>query len=239
MMDKYYEIGERIGNYQITKRLGEGRYGIVYLVRNHQSHPYILKQLKQDMQHMNLKKLFYEPETLRQINDPRIPKFIEEIKTENLQAYVLEYMEGTVFEDLIMQQHHKFSRSEIYNIAGQLLDILEMLHQHQIVHRDIRLPNVILNQNQELTLIDFGLARFMNKERYVKQVDYWYMGNFLIHLYYTTYNEPYELEEKPWYEELTLNTDEANFLKRLMGIEKEYEDGESIKQDLYHLTAFK
>ena len=116
-------------------------------------------------------------------------------------------------------------------MASKLLDLVEVLHNKNIVHRDVRLPNVIIRENKELALIDFGLARYINNEKYIKQEDYWYIGDFLIHLYYSSY-KPDSKEERPWYEELNLNEEEKVFLKKLMGIDKEYENIEQVRQQL-------
>lgn len=127
-----------------------------------------------------------------------------------------------------------FTREDIYKVGGQLLDIIEILHENKIVHRDIRLPNVILKQDGNLALIDFGLARYMDSKRYKKEIDYWFLGDFLIHLYYTTY-EPVDYVERPWYDELDLTKDESIFLKKLMSIEEAYKSIEEIRRDLENL----
>ena len=105
------------------------------------------------------------------------------------------------------------------------------MHKENIVHRYVRLPNVIIKDNHELALIDFVLARYIDNEKYMKQEDYWYIGDFLIHLYYSSYI-PSSKEEKPWYEELDLNKEESIFLKKLMGIEEEYDNIEQVREQL-------
>ena len=81
-----------------------------------------------------------------------------------------EYIEGKVFEDLLVKDRYKFSKGEIYRIGSQLLELIEILHNKNIVHRDIRLPNVILKENNELALIDFGLARIADNKKYVSLI---------------------------------------------------------------------
>ncbi|MEW9077056.1 MAG: protein kinase family protein, partial [Terrisporobacter glycolicus] len=96
------------------------------------------------------------------------------------------------------------------------------------------ISNVIMNEKKDLVLIDFGLARYIDKDKYKKEIDYWYMADFLIHLYYSSYDdEKLKLEDKPWYEELDLKNDELIFLKRLMGMEKSYENTDEIMRDLF------
>lgn len=230
-MDKYLKKNSKVKGYTIIKLIGEGRYGIAYLAVNDEGEKYVIKQLKKKMLKETREKLFYEESILSKLDDPRFPKFISKFKNKYREGYILEYIEGKVFEDLITRDRHVFSKGEIYEIATKLFDLVEILHNQDIVHRDVRLPNVIIKDNQELALIDFGLARYIDNEKYMKQEDYWYIGDFLIHLYYSSY-KPSSKDEKPWYEELDLNEDESIFLKRLMGIEESYEDIEQVREQL-------
>lgn len=230
-MDKYYKKKDVVNGYSILKAIGEGRYGIVYLAINEKDERCVIKQLKNDMIKETREKLFYEEQILKSLNYPEFPKFISNFKDKYREGYILEYVEGKVFEDILTIDGYKFSKDEIYKIGAQLLELVDILHNNNIVHRDIRLPNVIVKENEELVLIDFGLARIIDNKKYVKQMDYWFIGDFLIHLYYSAYEEE-NSEEKPWYEELDLNLEEKTFLKKLMGIESSYENIEEIKVQL-------
>lgn len=230
-MDKYYHVNEKVNGYSIRKVIGEGRYGIVYLAINDNHEKCVVKQLKNDMLYQSREKLFYEEQTLRQLDNPRFPRFISKFRDQYREGYLLEYIEGTEFYDFLVSNHYQFTKDKIYMIAGQLLDITEILHSNNIVHRDIRLPNVIIQRNNELALIDFGLARFIDNRRYVRQMDYWYIGDFLIFLYYTSYRKAYSAR-RPWFEELNLSYEEKKFLKKLMGIDGHYQNIGEIRYDL-------
>lgn len=229
--DIYYKENDTIDIYTIQKLLGEGRYGIVYLAEDKNKNKYVVKQLKKKMIKKSENKLFYEEMTLKKLQHPYFPKFISRFKDKDREGYILEYIEGVVFEDILRKESYQFNREEIYEVCGQLLDIVEILHSYNIVHGDIRLPNIIRRDNKELTLIDFGLARIIDNDHYTKELDYWYIGDFLIHLYYTTYQKVSRID-KPWFKELDLRPEEKLFLKRLMGIEKPYENIHEIRQQL-------
>jgi serine/threonine protein kinase len=229
--DEYYKENDIVNKYTIIKLLGEGRYGIAYLALGDDDKKYVIKQLRKEMLDISKKKVFYEEIILKDLQYPCFPKFIDRFKDETREGYILEYLDGKVFEDLLREDGNHFSRAEIYEVCSQLIALIEILHSHNIVHRDIRPPNVIQNDNKELYLIDFGLARIMNHKSYKKEVDYWYLADFLIHLYYSSYQEV-SLVEKPWYKELDLNLEEKAFLKRLMGIGKSYRDIQEIKDQL-------
>lgn len=181
-------------------------------------------------------KLFYEQRILHSLNNSNFPKFISEFKDEYREGYQLEYMEGSVFEDLLTTEGYTFRKADIYKIGGQLVELIEILHHNNIVHRDIRPPNIILKANNELALIDFGLARFIDNDKYTKDIDYWLIGDFLIHLHYSTYINS-DLPDRPWFEELDLNIEEKIFLKKLMGIEGSYQNMDEIKEQLNRIRS--
>ena len=234
-IDKYYRPGENIKDYTIIKIIGEGRYGIAYLCEKNTNKKYVIKQLKKDMIEKSKKKLFYEEEIMKSLDNEKFPKFIEKFDYDNTRYYVIEFVEGKDFYELLYFDEYEFTRNEIYDISEKILNIIINLQEKNIVHRDIRISNVIMNEKKDLVLIDFGLARYIDDEKYRKEIDYWYMADFLLHLYYSSYDEGMELEEKPWYEELDLNNEELIFMKRLMGIEKSYENTDEIMTYLINI----
>ena len=236
-MDKYFNPKDIIDGYSIIKMIGQGRYGIVYLAENYNKEKFIVKQLKKDMLKQTREQIKYEQQMLQRLDDPHFPKFISKFNDGDREGFILEYIEGKIFHDILIKDNYKFSKNEIYRVCSELLDLVEILHKNKIVHRDIRTPNVILNKNNELSLIDFGLARNMDNTRYTKELDYWFIGDFLIHLYYSSY-ESRGFKERPWFEELDLNYKEVTFLKRLMAIEKTYKSIDEIREDLDKIIKF-
>ncbi|WP_330370762.1 protein kinase family protein [Terrisporobacter glycolicus] len=216
------------------KIIGEGRYGITYLCEKNTNEKYVIKQLKKDMMKKSKEKLFYEEEIMKSLDDKKFPNFIDKFDYDDTKFYVIEFIEGKDFYELLSFDEYEFTKNEIYDIAEKILKIIITLQEKKIVHRDIRISNVIMNEKKDLVLIDFGLARYIDKDKYKKEIDYWYMADFLIHLYYSSYDdEKLKLEDKPWYEELDLKNDELIFLKRLMGMEKSYENTDEIMRDLF------
>ncbi len=159
-MDKYYRSGERVkGEYTIINEIGEGRYGIAYLAEDDNKENVVVKQLKKDMLKETRKKLFYEKKILQSLDYPGFPNFIGKFKDRYREGYILEYIEGRDFEDLVVKDRIRFTKEDIYRIAGQLLDLIEILHDNSIVHRDIRLPNVIVKRNMDHPMDRFPLSR--------------------------------------------------------------------------------
>ncbi|HEY9059469.1 MAG TPA: protein kinase family protein [Pseudobacteroides sp.] len=229
--EKKYEPTEQVGEYTIEEILGEGRFGFCYRVSRNGS-LFVLKQLKKRMLKKSGTKVRYEEDILKSLLHKGIPRFIERIELDDFYGYVLEYKEGKTFEHIIYLDQHKFTRKEIFNIGIQLLDILKYLHSAGIIHRDIRVPNTLYD-GHNVNLIDFGLARLINNEKYMKDMDFAFLGDFLLHLYYSSF-EYTGRKKLPWYEELALMDKELMFLKRLMGVGERYSNIHQVEDDFYN-----
>lgn len=225
---KIYPQGYEIGKYKIIKLIGEGRFSICYLV-NFGDNEYILKEIKPKAIKRSGNKVIFEQEILSSIDHPSIPKIVDTIKKDNLYSYVLEYKRGKTIEDMIFEDNYIFTPAEIYKVGIKIISIIKYLHERNIVHRDIRVPNVIVNE-EDVYLIDFGLARSVNNERYTPSVDFSYFGHLLLHLYYTSF-EKTNKKSKPWYNELELSEGEVNFFKKLIGLDNIYKSIYDVERD--------
>ena len=228
--DKQYQPFEQIADYTFEKTIGEGRFGICHLVSAGQK-SYILKQLKRGMLKKAGVKPQFEEEILRSLRHESVPRFIRKIERKDFYGYVLEFKEGRTFEDIIYLEKHVFEREEIYRVGRQLVEILKYLHSKNIVHRDIRVPNTLYD-GQTVNLVDFGLARWINNEKYRADIDFAFLGDFLLHLYYSSF-ELKGFKKRPWHEELQLHPEELLFLKRLMGVNQRYTSIFEVEHDFH------
>lgn len=236
-MDKYFNKKDVVNGYSIIKILGEGRYGIAYLAINDKNEKCVVKQLKNEMLEKTRKKLFYEEKIMKSLDSPYFPKFISKFKDKYREGYLIEYIEGQSFYSLLQKKKYKLSKKAIYKVCEQLLDIIEVLHSYNIAHRDIRLPNVMVRENNDLALIDFGLARFVDGKKYSFNEDFWYIGDLLVHLHYLSYDGESNDDEKPWYDELDLTLLEKTFIKKLMGIDNSFSNINEIRDELSNLDV--
>jgi serine/threonine-protein kinase len=232
--DKVYSPMDRIGEYTLLKVIGEGRYGICYLAARDRN-KYIVKQLKRVAVRKSKKSADFEEEILGSVTHERIPQFITRISTTKFKGYVLEYKEGKTFEELIYTEKRTFQRDEIQSIGHQIIQILKYLHSRGVVHRDIRVPNIIYHE-ERVHVVDFGLSRWIDNNTYSADMDFSFLGDFLLHLYYTSY-EGDTSKSKPWYEELRLTDLEMILLKRLLGIKDRYRYIDEVENDFRTLIA--
>ncbi|EKQ57657.1 MULTISPECIES: serine/threonine protein kinase [Clostridium] len=231
---KVYDPGSSVGKYKIIRLIGEGRFGVCYLV-DFNGKEYVLKVIKSKAIKKSGNKIIFEEEILSIINYPLIPKIVDTIKDDKIYAYILEYKRGKTIEDMIFGDKHIFTPDEIFNIGIKVIEIIKYLHERNIVHRDIRVPNVIIN-GDEVYLIDFGLARIINNDKYIPPVDFLYLGHLLIHLYYSSF-EKTNKKSKPWYEELELSKGELKFLRKLLELDDAYRSIYDVEGDFKELKV--
>lgn len=204
--------------------LGYGSYGRTYLIEKISSqNRYALKCLR-PKNHRNKKtkhKFKQEIQMLKQLE----MSFIPSIKM------TVDYLNGQTFEQLIFQDGQVYTTSEALMIVEQLLTHIITLHNKGIVHRDLRIPNILLVEGK-LHIIDFGLAAYMKvvdfstvrnpkwAENHIS--DLYFLGHFLLFLLYSTY-KPTSHKEKSWQEELSLPADVTCYLERLLCINEPFQ----------------
>lgn len=115
-------------------------------------------------------------------------------------------------------------------IGSQLINIIRYLQQNGIVHRDISTQNVLVFDGS-VSLIDFGLARYEDSQRYTKDIDYFYFGDLLLYLLYSSFKK-INIRPRPWYDELPINPDKKVFLKKLLRIGSQFESIDEIEKGL-------
>ncbi|WP_039896916.1 serine/threonine-protein kinase [Lyngbya sp. PCC 8106] len=158
-------------HYHIMRQLGHGGFGRTYLAED--QHRFnelcVLKEFAPQVQGsyglQKSQELFErEAQILYQLQHPQIPcfreLFREKINGKGYLFVVQDYVKGLTYRELITQyksQGTRFSELEVTQLMLQLLPVLEYIHSHGVVHRDISPDNVIRRQTDGLpVLIDFG-----------------------------------------------------------------------------------
>jgi len=76
--------------------------------------------------------------------------------------------------DIIKNKDYKFTVSKIQLILKQVLKGLNYLHELNIAHRDIKPSNVLINEQNDVKIADFGLAKKLHKISTTRVVTLWY-----------------------------------------------------------------
>lgn len=156
--------------YIIQKLLGQGGLGRTYLAFDTRrfDEPCVLKEFAPIStgesgleQYRNLFKR--EAKILHQLQHPQIPKFLACFEGDGRLFLVQEYVDGKTYSRLLgelQRQGRNFSEDEVIQWLKNLLPVLEYVHQHNIIHRDISPDNIMLPDGKNLpVLIDFGVGK--------------------------------------------------------------------------------
>ncbi|MEH2111834.1 serine/threonine-protein kinase [Nostoc sp.] len=156
--------------YIIQKLLGQGGLGRTYLAFDTRrfNEACVLKEFAPIgtgesglEQYRNLFKR--EAKILHQLQHPQIPKFLACFEGDGRLFLVQEYVDGKTYSRLLGELQHQgrnFSEDEVIQWLKNLLPVLEYVHQHNIIHRDISPDNIMLPDGNNLpVLIDFGVGK--------------------------------------------------------------------------------
>jgi len=157
-------IGQSIGRYHILEQLGEGGMATVYkaydtrLERNVALKVLRIDQFIPAQLQMVLQRFEREAKSLAKLKHPNIVNILDFGEHEEMPYLVMEYLPGGTLKQ-------KLGRAIPWREAIQtLLPVargLAYAHQHGVVHRDVKPANVLIDQNQEPILTDFGIAKLL------------------------------------------------------------------------------
>lgn len=246
--EKKYDrlVKEYIANetpYKFVEEIGVGSYGVAYLLEDSTTHKFVLKRMRSRHRHKKsiLQKFELEIKILKEFNLPNVPGLICQGEIHDIPFYIMDFIEGRTFEQAIFQFGQTFSLEQSLQITKELLEIIIEFHRKGIVHRDLRIPNILLKDNT-LTIIDFGLAGYIKKEINISEIknpkraenhisDLYYIGHFLLFLLYSNYT-PTQRKEHSWQEELQLPPEVVDYIERLLLIRPPFSDAEAARQEL-------
>nr|AAN32717.1 protein kinase SNF [Colletotrichum gloeosporioides f. sp. malvae] len=161
----------RFGDYILGNTIGEGEFGKVKLGRKQdggvQVIPVAVKLIKRDSVGNNpsrLAKIYREIAILRGISHPNIVRLHEMVETERHIGIILEYASGGELFDYILN-HRYLKDNAARRLFAQLVSGVGYLHKKGIVHRDLKLENLLLDRNRNIIITDFGFANTFDGTR--------------------------------------------------------------------------
>ena len=148
--------------YKIIEKIGEGSFGRVYKAEYNNTF-YAVKLEERDGKKGLLKN---EGEILYKLKGPNIPK-VESLGTSGKYNVLIMQLLGKSLED-IFEERRQFSLNTICQLAVQMINTLEYIHNLHYIHRDMKPDNFAMginDLNYQVYLIDFGLAKLYRSPR--------------------------------------------------------------------------
>lgn len=190
--------GTLIGGYRVIRRVAAGGFGVVYLAAQADGQQVAIKEYlptslvtrepglllpqvspeKLSLYRLGLKSFFEEGRALAQISHPSVVSVLNFFRENETVYMVTNFLEGASLQDYIvvardLRQAKVFRESTIRSLFDEVLRGLRIVHQHKMLHLDIKPANIFITDDNKAVLIDFGAAReVLSKE-----------GNFIRPMY--------------------------------------------------------
>jgi serine/threonine protein kinase len=187
-----------IGGYRVIRKVAAGGFGVVYLAVDADGQQVAVKEYlpsslatravgellpqvqpeKLSLYRLGLKSFFEEGRSLAQISHPSVVSVMNFFRENETVYMVMNYLEGASLQDFIItardqKQAKVFRESTIRSLFDEILRGLRIVHQHKMLHLDIKPANIFVTDDNKSVLIDFGAAReVLSKE-----------GNFIRPMY--------------------------------------------------------
>ncbi|EKE39300.1 hypothetical protein ENUP19_0050G0075 [Entamoeba nuttalli] len=163
--------------YEKKQQLGEGTYGVVCKAWDTVCNRYVaLKKIKQEREDDGIPVTSVrEIAVLLELKHPNVVDLYDIYLEDKFLYLVFEFCDEDLYQ--FMSRSSKIPINETRSIVYQILQGLAFCHYHQILHRDMKPQNILINKNGTIKLGDFGLARLttINDRKYTSEVvTLWY-----------------------------------------------------------------
>ena len=159
------EQKKRIGRYQIERVLGTGSMGAVYLARDEMlDRPVAVKVPKfpEGSGEEVIKRFYREARSAAAISHPNICAIYDVGEDEGTHYIAMQYVEGHSLADYVGSRRQP--QDEVARVVRKIAQAMHEAHGYDLVHRDLKPDNVMIDHRGEPVVMDFGLARRSGNE---------------------------------------------------------------------------
>jgi Tol biopolymer transport system component/predicted Ser/Thr protein kinase len=171
-------IGKTFSHYNISEKLGEGGMGVVYKAEDKKLDRLVALKFLPPQFTVNKSdkaRFIQEAKAAAAINHPNVCVIHDMLEHENQQFIVMEYVEGQTLREVIYGDRRRgevtshLQINEVLNYAIQIAEALQAAHEKDIIHRDIKSENIMVNTKDQIKVMDFGLAKLKGSLKLTKK----------------------------------------------------------------------
>lgn len=155
-----------IGNYEILGPIGQGGMGVIYRARDRSLGRIVaLKVLREDLRSQSklVARFRREAQAAALLNHPNIVQIYAVGTDDDIPYIAMEFIDGKPLSS-VMQQEGPLHWDRALDIAEQVAQALACAHAAQVIHRDIKPPNILINADGQAYVTDFGIAKILTVE---------------------------------------------------------------------------
>ena len=157
--------------YEVLGIVGEGAYGIVYKCLNKETNKYVaVKKFKETQDKLVQKTMKRELAMLQMLHHENVVEFQESFVSKGNFFLVFEYVEKNLLE-VLEESPRGLSPKLIRSLVFQMCKAVDYLHKNNMIHRDVKPENLLIDENLNLKLCDFGFARKVKLNKHNNNID--------------------------------------------------------------------
>ncbi|XP_055051312.2 serine/threonine-protein kinase SIK3 homolog isoform X1 [Misgurnus anguillicaudatus] len=159
----------RVGYYEMERTIGKGNFAVVKLATHMITKAKVAIKIvdKTQLDDENLKKIFREVQIMKMLRHPHIIRLYQVMETERMIYLVTEYASGgEIFDHLVA--HGRMAEKEARKKFKQIIAAVYFCHCRNIVHRDLKAENLLLDHNLNIKIADFGFSNLFSREQLLK-----------------------------------------------------------------------
>lgn len=157
--------GQRLGEYRVIRPIGSGGTARIYLAKNRYNEPCALKVLLPHLQSQPefVARFLRKAKRFARLNHQNIITIHDfQQMPDGTTFFAMEWVQRGSLADLMAQrrqQNYPFNAPELLHIIGQVGAALDYAHKHGVIHQDVKPSNILLTQQGQVKLTDFGIAK--------------------------------------------------------------------------------
>ena len=160
-------IGKKIGSFRITERLGSGGMGIVYKAERADGsfeQTVAVKLIKQEVvSEETILRFKTERDILARLTHPHIARLYDGGITDDGTSYlVMEYIDGKPIDAWC--DENKCSIEKRLRLFRKVCEAVQFAHQNMVIHRDLKPQNILVTDDGQVNILDFGIAKMLKPE---------------------------------------------------------------------------
>ncbi len=156
--------GQKVGKYEIIRSLGSGGFGSVYLAKDVWLDIKVAIKVPHK-QSLELYKLLKEPRLQAALDHPNIVRLLAAEKVDKIFFFVMEYVKGRTLEK-ILQKEKTLEVPAAVDTIRQVAAGVEHAHKNKIIHRDLRPSNIMVSEEGQVKITDFGTSAWLQNVPY-------------------------------------------------------------------------
>uniref|UniRef100_A0A8C8FLM0 non-specific serine/threonine protein kinase n=1 Tax=Oncorhynchus tshawytscha TaxID=74940 RepID=A0A8C8FLM0_ONCTS len=159
----------RVGYYEIERTIGKGNFAVVKLATHIITKAKVAIKIvdKTQLDDENLKKIFREVQIMKMLRHPHIIRLYQVMENEKMIYLVTEYASGgEIFDHLVA--HGRMAEKDARRKFKQIVAAVHFCHCRNIVHRDLKAENLLLDHNLNIKIADFGFSNLFSRGQLLK-----------------------------------------------------------------------